>query len=319
MRCADLGPMLGRWPSSSIRSWTTPSYMAESPTRLSRTDCRGCPGRASRRRPAGPSCPRPACPPPRARRAPRRSPGRPASRCPRGSAASGLMSRPTRSPVPVTLAVTRPPPALPETIVLSSSCCASTIAAASAWPGRACPAGPCRRSPASRHRVRSHRGKPLCVLLFLPLLTPLCEVVLDHTRSETEAANTACPGRERPGSGRVRGGRLGGDLGLIRSVEAGARTAQLHRSMFPPAPAPPHRAAQRAPLSPRRPTAARRVPGRRVRGLRRCPRRAPRRRRRRTSSSGRTAGTGGGGGDAGGAGDGSRRLLRLGALSLVRG
>jgi len=41
------------------------------------------------------------------------------------------------------------------------------------------------------------------VLLFLPLFPPLCEVVLDHTRSGTKAANTACPGGERPAPGRV--------------------------------------------------------------------------------------------------------------------
>ncbi len=50
-----------------------------------------------------------------------------------GSTAAGLMVRSTNSPPPVTVAFTRPPPAVPSTLVSASSCWAVINSACIRW------------------------------------------------------------------------------------------------------------------------------------------------------------------------------------------
>ena len=153
MRCALLGPTPGSRPSSSIRSWTAPSYI-------------GCSGRSAGRAGRGRRQPAEAAGE-RAhllggelarrrgwRRGRRRRRGPAASRRRRGRRPSGSMVSAVSSPAPVTVAVTRPPPAVPVTSVAASSawaaasccciCCACFISC--------CMFG-CRRRPHSTHRA----------------------------------------------------------------------------------------------------------------------------------------------------------------------
>ena len=297
MRCAPFGPTPGSWPSSSIRSWTTPSYTAGPPqfslgpgrsssgspaaarlTGLARRAPAGWPGDAEQAAEirhtghaaaAAEARPRTAPSSPAAARRPRgrhrgRRPAqgrRSSARSPRGSPASmaaASIDRSTSSPWPLTVAVTRPPPAVPSTSASASSCCAFIswlcIAAAAArsccissWPpgstrppdGSGCARHPeptaCRADAAARRGRRAGASRRGALGPVELLDDPAAELALDQVSPGQHVGRRPVPGlwlarrrlRGTPASRAAAAGPLRAGRGRPRRTGRRAARARL--------------------------------------------------------------------------------------------